>query len=246
MQRCRRFTQNLLFLAMLLVSVTAQAAGTPEQTCQKGRYNAAAKYVACQQKVMAKFGPSSNFEAAVSKCRVKYTDTWRKLQARAQAAPTVETCDAARFVDNGGGTVTDNLTGLQWEQKTDDVSVHDKDNTYSWSAGGGGFTAADGTAYTTFLAALNSGGCFAGQCDWRLPTFYELQTILLEPFPCTTSPCIDPIFGPTYPFVYYTATTFTWILPPTAARTVHFDSGSASNGSDKSDSRSVRAVRGGL
>ncbi len=52
-------------------------------------------------------------------------------------------------------------------------------------------------AFTTFLPALNSSGCFAGQCDWRLPTIYELQTILSEAYPCATDPCIDPVFGPT-------------------------------------------------
>lgn len=28
--------------------------------------------------------------------------------------------------------VRDNVTGLIWEKKTDDGSVHDKDNTYTW------------------------------------------------------------------------------------------------------------------
>jgi hypothetical protein len=69
-----------------------------------------------------------------------------------------------------------------------DASIPDKDNVCSWSVGG---SAADGTAFTTFLPALN-GGCFAGQCDCRLPTIYELHPIVLEAYPCTTSPCIDP------------------------------------------------------
>jgi hypothetical protein len=100
--------------------------------------------------------------------------------------------------------VTDRLTGLQWEQKTDDASVHDKDNFHSWSTIP---PAADGTAFTSFLTTLN-GGCFAGQCDWRLPTLLELQTILLEPYPCTTSPCIDQaVFGPTAVNGYWSATT---------------------------------------
>src|SRR5207249_4638025 len=53
---------------------------------------------------------------------------------------------------------------------------------------------------------------FAGHTDWRLPSEVgrngpprdcstcnprELETILLAPSPCSTRPCIDPIFGPT-------------------------------------------------
>ena len=57
---------------------------------------------------------------------------------------------------------------------------------------------------------------FAEHSDWRLPSEegcnlcppgagfscsqcdpHELETILLAPYPCGTSPCIDPIFGPT-------------------------------------------------
>ena len=50
-------------------------------------------------------------------------------------------------------------------------------------------------------------GGFADYCDWRLASKDELQTILLEPFVCGTSPCIDPIFGPTAASVYWSATT---------------------------------------
>jgi hypothetical protein len=35
----------------------------------------------------------------------------------------------------------------------------------------------------------------------------ELESILLAPFPCGTSPCVDPIFGPTAPELYWSATT---------------------------------------
>jgi hypothetical protein len=133
-------------------------------------------------------------------------------------------CFATRFVDNGDGTVTDHQTGLQWEQKDNFDSIanssdpHDADNQYSWSASG---TAADGTAYTDFLSRLNSGGsidgvvstpitgCFAGHCDWRLPTIVELQTITdFTQGECGggSGACIDAVFGPTQTYAYWSNT----------------------------------------
>lgn len=41
---------------------------------------------------------------------------------------------ACRWLENGDGTATDLNTGLQWELKTDDGSIHDKDDTYKWAA----------------------------------------------------------------------------------------------------------------
>ena len=88
--------------------------------------------------------------------------------------------------------------------KTDDGSIHDKDNEYKWSANlpGGGYTSKpDGSAFTDFVATLNGfedGECFASTCDWRIPTLDELVSIndLTAPgcddsdfsAPCTTIP----------------------------------------------------------
>ena len=76
-----------------------------------------------------------------------------------------------RFIDNGDGTVSDTTTGLMWEKKTTDGSVHDVTKTFTWSTGDNN---CDGTAKTAFLDLLNdvadSGApCFTGYCDWRLP-----------------------------------------------------------------------------
>jgi hypothetical protein len=137
------------------------------------------------------------------------------------------------YVDNGDGTVTDNVTGLQWEKKTGTVGtpnpadVHDANNTYTWSATG---TAADGSLFATFLATLNGWdsydvttgqyvnngvieisiyppSCFANRCGWRIPTIAELATILdTTAAGCNEgSPCIDPVFGPTPTSCYWSS-----------------------------------------
>jgi hypothetical protein len=142
-----------------------------------------------------------------------------------------------RFVDNGDGTVTDHKTGLMWEKKqsldgtpnTD--NPHDADNTYGWSVTAAGLvpssdTLPDGTAFTVFLGALNNGalilssagttitetitGCFAGHCDWRLPSLLELGEIVDSTAPgCGAGdPCIDPVFGPTLAGYYWSSTSW--------------------------------------
>jgi hypothetical protein len=174
-------------------------------------------------------------------------------------------CFATRFVDNGDGTVTDHLTGLQWEKKDNldlmviDADPHDADNSYTWSASG---TAPDGTVYTDFLAKLNNGastdgkamtpitGCFAGHCDWRLPSIVELQGILDFSAPGCGSgipplPCIDPAFGPTQGSIpgYWSA--IAYAPSPFAAWVVDFGNGGVFINFKQGPSPWVRAVRGG-
>ncbi|MCC6848317.1 MAG: DUF1566 domain-containing protein [Deltaproteobacteria bacterium] len=132
-------------------------------------------------------------------CLRTYASTWPKLAVQASS-----TCGGPRFVDHGNGTMTDALTGLQWELKTDDGSLHDQDNVYSWSAG---IHEATGTVFTAFLTTLN-GSCFAGHCDWRLPTRAELQTLMVPSYPCTTPPCVDlGVVGPTASAFYWSSST---------------------------------------
>lgn len=234
--------------ALLLNTTAGHAAGTPLEQCQKGQLTAAAKYTQCELRALGKGDFISGFyfddlQRPLSKCRAKYAVAWTKLQAKATG--TGSPCDGLRYVDNSNGTANDRLTNLQWEQKTDDATIHDKDNVYTWTDPGvGSLTDADGAAFTTFLETLNSVPCFAGQCDWRLPTRLELQTILLpELYPCTTSPCIDPVFGPTAALYYNASTTY----PTTSnvAWVVGFSNGDTEV-SIKSTAKHARAVRGGL
>lgn len=111
-----------------------------------------------------------------------------------------------RFDIVGDGTAIDRLTGLQWELKTDDGTDHDWDNVYTWSTTAP-FDTPTGSVFTSFLSALTNFPCFAGYCDWRLPTMDELQTLMEPAFgDCTISPC-TVLPGPTKATWYFSGTT---------------------------------------
>src|SRR5262245_46361500 len=189
------------------------------------------------------------------KCRTKFNAKVAMISAQAAAAGI-----ECRYGVNGDGTATDYDTGLQWEQKTDDGSVHDVRNIYSWCVGpsGGACTnpanPPDGTAFTAFLGTLNNGtsgdgtatsGCFAGHCDWRLPAIEELAGIvdLGAPWCGSGSACIDEtVFGPTL-VSYWSASTGD---DPLGAWYVYFRDGSVLNGGGKVGSTYARGVRSGL
>lgn len=78
-----------------------------------------------------------------------------------------------QFVDNGDGTITDNATGLMWQQADDGT-------TRNWE---------NALAYAENLT-------LAGHSDWRMPNAKELQSIVdySRSPDATNSPAIDPLF----------------------------------------------------
>lgn len=71
------------------------------------------------------------------------------------------------YTGNGDGTVTDNVTGLMWQQSFD----HNGD---------GKIDVDDKLTYKEMVKKFGDGGVsFAGYSDWRLPTIKEMYSLIL-------------------------------------------------------------------
>ncbi len=94
------------------------------------------------------------------------------------------TWPSIRFIDNGDGTVTDNLTGLMWTQDANLGGSY-----RSWSEA------------LEYIKTLTVGG----YTDWRLPNIHELDSL-------TDSGAVDPALPHGHPFInvlqnfYWTST----------------------------------------
>lgn len=233
--------------ALLTSSWPAWGDGTAAQRCERAVLSAAAKYWSCMFRARAT-ATMTGAAPDPRQCEDPYGKRLLTVHARyGTACPkNIWTGGSQRFVDRGDDTVFDVATGLQWEKKRnldgkrDPADPHDGDNVYSWTQKTKGGTAADGTAFTSFIAALNREPCFANHCDWRLPSFAELRTILVSREPCAVKPCIDPIFGPTAPSFYWSGEESSY--HPVRAWYVFFLTGKAST-SPKPSANPARAVR---
>jgi hypothetical protein len=128
----------------------------------------------------------------------------------AAGAPNLES-----YADNGDGTVTDNVTGLMWQQAV-------PAGTYTW---------AQALAYCPTLT-------LAGHSDWRLPSIIELESIVDYG---QYNPSIDPTYFPSTPPASFWSSSplagsssYAWL--------VLFDFGDA-NSTDVSNTYHVRCVR---
>jgi len=122
------------------------------------------------------------------------------------------------FRDNGNGTVTDNNTGLMWQQEDDDTRRNIN----------------EAAAYCETLS-------HGGYSDWRLPDLNELKSIkdLNQ-----SNPSIDStVFPNTNPSIYWSSY-IDHERDPTSAWYVNFYNG-IPNRMKKSSSHYVRCVRGG-
>jgi hypothetical protein len=143
--------------------------------------------------------------------------------------------------------VKDNVTGLIWENKTFDGTIHDQKKTFTWydsnPATNGGYagTPGNGTDTEDFIGALNSAH-FGGYSDWRLPTITELGSIVNYDIPSPGPTINAAYFTNTVSSSYWSSTTY--MISTNEARGVAFAYGD-DGGGYKSNSHYVRAVRGG-
>ena len=153
-----------LTLTLLIVSIYALAGPIPD-TGQTKCYNNTEE-IPCPQPGEPFYGQDGNY--------IINPPSYTKLDEQGNDLPD----SATEWV-----MVRDNVTGLIWEVKTDDGSVHDKDNKYTWYDSndetnfGNAGTAGDGTDTEDFLRELNESN-FGGFFGWRLPTVNELISII--------------------------------------------------------------------
>jgi len=137
------------------------------------------------------------------------------------------TINPPSYTNNGNGTVTDNVTGLMWQQNSGTVS-------YNWYKAAGVYDATYNPTTLDVCDAQTTGG----HNDWRLPTKKELTGIIDYG---RYNPSLNPVFS-AVASNYWSSTTYANYSSD--AWGVDFYGGDVSY-YNKSDGYSVRCVRGG-
>jgi len=216
----------LVCFALTLFTAGVWAAPVPD-TGQVLCYNVAGAVITCPLPGQALYGQDANYSIN--------TPSYTKLDGSGSVLPD----SAMSWV-----MVRDNVTGLIWENKTVDGTIHDKNKTYTWydPTNPNPGTQGDGTDTKDFLDALNSAR-FGGYSDWRLPTVKELTSIVNHGIPYP-GPTIDTGYFPNAVSSFYWSSTTGAPYGTYGAWGVGFGYGNG-YGTNKSSSYYVRAVRGG-
>jgi len=122
--------------------------------------------------------------------------------------------------------VRDNVTGLIWEVKTDEGSIHDEDTMYDWD---------DAVSYCEDLS-------LGGFSDWRLPTVIELSFLIARE---RYDPSINTTYFPNTVSDDYWSSTTSASVPGYVWYVDFYDGYMALVGKSYGGSSHVRAVRGG-
>ena len=170
----------LACLALLLGFGPAEAGRTAEEKCQRSLMLAAGKFRFCMDKELSRYFGNGGYDAEQGtfgrktlRCVAKYIATWDQLVEKYEGEPS--SCSGERFVENGDGTFTDQLTRLTWATKTAAADEHNVENTYTYSLGAPWVP--DGSAFGGYLATIN-GSALGGAKGWRLPEVDELFTLV--------------------------------------------------------------------
>jgi PKD repeat protein len=208
---------------LLLYASVSWAAPVPD-TGQTKCYDVAGNVINCPSPGQPLYGQDANYTINP----MSYT----KLDGSGNALPDSATAWAM---------VKDNVTGLIWENKTDDGTIHDKDNTYTWydPSDPNPGTPGDGTDTKDFIDTLNNDN-FGGYNDWRLPSIKELESIVNNSISYPQPAISISYFQNTQSFFYWSSTNTS-----TLAWGVYFNSSGHVFSYGKSGNYYVRATRGG-
>ena len=226
-------TWVLIFL-LIISAINVHAWPIPDTTGLWPQcYNAVGAVIACPSSGQSLYGQDGNYTID--------PPSYTKLDA-----------NGAVLADNATtwAMVKDNVTGLIWENKTNDGSIHDRSKTFTWcdtnaaTNGGNQGTCGTGTGNTAtdtkaYIKALNDAN-FGGFSDWRMPNVKEMESIVDMGM---INPSINTVWFPSTVSSYYWLST-TYAFGSASAWCVYFTNGYAYS-TNKTNAYAVRAVRGG-
>ncbi len=148
------------------------------------------------------------------------------------------TINPMSYTDNGDGTIFDNITGLTWQKcsigQNNDATCSGTATMHNWYQASGTYDATSNPGTTNVCGSLSLAGS-----GWRLPTDYELTTIV---YFGTYTPAISTAYFPNILSSNYWSST-SYAPSTTYAWVVYFNNGGTYYG-NKTSTYYVRCVRG--